>query len=113
MLIAEVIKKIMGIACVLVLINFNLKLVVIGWTCCSIVEFLISEGFFLKLCRFSPSITIKKLVATVAITFVLSFALSIATTFLFDNMFVRFIVGGICFVAIYGLINFRKIKRLI
>lgn len=46
MLIAEVIKKIMGITCVLVLINFDLKLVVIGWTCCSIVEFLISEGFF-------------------------------------------------------------------
>ena len=113
MLIAEVIKKIMGIACVLVLINFDLKLVVVGWTCCSIVEFLISEGFFLRLCRFSPSITIKMLVATVVITFVLSFALSTATTLLFDNMFARFIVGGICFVAIYGLINFRKIKRLI
>ena len=113
MLIAEVIKKIMGITCVLVLINFDLKLVVIGWTCCSIVEFLISEGFFLKLYRFSPSITIKTLVVTVAGTFVLSFALSIATTLLFDNMFVRFIVGGIGFMAIYGLSNFRKIKRLI
>lgn len=113
MLTAEVIKKVMGIICVLVLINFDLKLVVIGWTCCSIVEFLISEGFFLKMCRFSPSITIKTLVATVAITFVLSFALSTATTLLFDNLFARFIVGGICFVAIYGLINFRKIKRLI
>lgn len=113
MLTAEVIKKIMGIACVLVLINFDLKLVLIGWTCCSIVEFLISEGFFLKLYRFSPLITTKTLVTTVAITFVLSFALSTAMTFLFDNMFARFIVGGICFVAIYGLINFRKIKRLI
>lgn len=113
MLTAEVIKKVMGITCVLVLINFDLKLVVIGWTCCSIVEFLISEGFFLKLCKFSPSSPAKTLVTTVVITFVLSYSLSAATVFLFDNMFTRFIIGGISFVAIYGLINFRKLKRLI
>lgn len=113
MLTAEVIKKVIGIACVLVLINFDLKLVVIGWTCCSIVEFLISEGFFLNLCKFSPSSPAKVLVTTVVITFVLSYSLSAVTVFLFDDMFTRFVIGGISFVTIYGLINFRELKRLI
>ena len=113
MLTAEMIKKTMGITCVLVLINFDLKWVVIGWTCCSIVEFLISEIFFLKLCRFSLYSSIRVFVSMVMVAFVLSFVLSVITDFLFEDNFMRFIVGGFCFVGMYGLINLRKVKELI
>lgn len=113
MLKAEVIKKVMGILCVLVLINFNLKWVVIGWTCCSIVEFLISERFFWKLCHFSLFNSIRSLVSTIAVAFILSFVLSIVTKLLLEDEYVRFIVGGFFFIFVYMLANLRIIKRLI
>jgi teichuronic acid exporter len=113
MLRSEVIKKVMGITCVLTLINFDLKWVVIGWTCCAIIEFLISEGFFLKLYGFSPKSSVKSLISFVGIAFILSCVLSYSVSLLFDNLFVRFIVGGCAYVLIYGLINLKKIKQLI
>lgn len=113
MLTAELIKKTMGITCVLILINFDLKWVVIGWTCCSIIEFLISEFFFLKLCHFSLYGSIRVFVPAVMVTFVLSFILSIITDFLFEDNFMRFIVGVFCFAGVYGLINLRNVKNLI
>ena len=113
MLKAEIIKKIMGILCVLVLINFNLKWVVIGWTCCSIIEFLISERFFWELCHFSPFNSIRTLVSTIVVAFMLSFVLSIVTRLLLEDEFVRFIVGGGAFISVYGLINLRKVKGLV
>lgn len=113
MLTAEVIKKIMGIACVLVLIKFDLKWVVIGWTCCSIVEFLISEGFFVKLCRFSLTESSKVLTSTILIAFLLSYSLSYLTSTFFENPIVRFCVGGSGFSLLYLLFNFRKIKKMV
>lgn len=113
MLAAEILKKVIGVVCVLILINFNLKWVVIGWTCCSIVEFLISEGFFLKLCRFSPAESSKVLTSIVIITFLLSFFLSYTASLIFDNLVVRFFVGGVTFVIIYLFINLRKFKKLV
>lgn len=112
MLKAETIKKIIGIVCVLVLINFDMKMVVMGWTCCSIVEFLISEGFFLKLYKFSPNSAIKSLIISVGIAFGLSFVLSHIFVLLLNNMVVRFAVGGAMYLLIYVGVNFRKIKSL-
>lgn len=112
MLNSEVIKKVMGIACVMILTHFDLKWVVIGWTCCSVVEFLISEGFFLRLCRFSPLESLKTLVTSVLTTFSLAFCLSHLTTTLFENPLHRFFVGGFLFVLIYLLVNLNKLKKL-
>lgn len=110
---AEVIKKVIGLACVLILINFNIKIVVIGWTCCAIVEFLISECFFLRLFRFSPLESLKIFISTVLTTFTLSFILSYVTSILLDNLFVRFLTGGFIYVLIYFFINFPKLRHLI
>lgn len=113
MLKAEITKKCIGITCVLILINFDLRLVVIGWTCCSILEFLISEGFFIKLCRFSPHNTIKSLISSVMATFALGFATSCLTSLLFDDMFVKFVIGGALYMIIYGAFTFNKVRALL
>ena len=112
MLVAELIKKVIGIVCVLVLINFNIKVVVIGWTCCAIFEFLISQAFFIKLYRFSPAESIKILIRLTLISFTISFVLSYVGILLFDNLSVRFFAGGATFVIMYVLVNYRKIKIL-
>ena len=113
MLTAESIKKVLGIVCVLILIKFNITVVVIGWTCCAILEFLISQGFYMKLCRFSPVKSLKALVLTTLVSFTLSFLLSYVTSLLLDNSTTRFFVGGVAFVLIYLLINHRKIMELV
>lgn len=113
MLSAEVIKKVMGLACVLILINFDLKWVVIGWTCCSIIEFIISEGFFLKLCRFSPLSSAVFLFYSAFIAFFLGGSLCYVFSIVFDNLPTRFFTGGIAFVVIYGILSFKKILKLI
>ena len=103
MLTAESIKKVLGIVCVLILIKFNITVVVIGWTCCAIFEFLISQGFYMKLCRFSPVKSLKALVLTTLVSFTLSFLLSYVTSLLLDNSTTRFFIGGVAFVLIYLL----------
>lgn len=113
MLSAEIIKKVVGITCVLVLINFDLKWVVIGWTCCSIIEFLISEVFFLKLYHFSLYKPSKIFIISLTTTFALAFILSYVSTLIFDNQFIRFLVGGSMYVLIYLALNLREFKKLI
>ncbi len=113
MLTAEVIKKVIGILCVAVLINFDLKSVVIGWTCCSILEFLISEVFFLKLCRFSFIRSTQTLCISVICTFALAFLVSHIAFVLLDNMMSRFFVGGLIYVMTYLLINLKSIRKLL
>lgn len=112
MLSAEVIKKVMGLACVLILIHFDLKWVVIGWTCCSIMEFIISEGFFLKLCRFSLNKSSKTLIISVLTTYALASLISYFTASLFLNLIIRFFVGFIIYALLYMLFNFHKFKTL-
>lgn len=113
MLTAEVMKKVMGITCVLILINYDLKWVVIGWTCCSIAEFVISEVFFLKLFRYSISNAVKSLVKSAVTTFILAYFLFYTASLLFDSLFLRFIIGGFLYLSIYGLLNIRTIKTML
>lgn len=113
MLSAEVMKKAMGLVCVFVLINFDLHWVVIGWTCCAIVEFLISESYFRKLYHFSLAESLKVLVANVFFAFILSFILSQFSSVLFDNLKMRFFAGGALFLLLYLLINGKKIRKFL
>lgn len=113
MLTAEIIKKVIGITCVLILVNFDLKWVVIGWTCCSIVEFLISEGFLLRLCHFSLNKPSKSLIISLTTTFALASILLYITTQLSDNLNIRFLAGGSTYILIYLILNLRKFKKLI
>lgn len=113
MLTAEVIKKVMGILCVVVLINFDLKCVIIGWTCCSIAEFLISEAFLKKICKFSFIKSAKILCFSVVCAFTLAFLISYATTFFLDNKISRFLIGGLIYVMIFLMINLKNIRHLL
>lgn len=113
MLSAEVMKKTMGLVCVFVLIKFDLRWVVIGWTCCAIMEFLISESFFVRLCRFSLTDSLKVLMSNAIMAFFLSFFLSQVTSVIFDNPKMRFFVGGALFLLLYLLFNGKKIRQLL
>lgn len=112
MLKAEIIKKTMGILCVLVLINFNIKIVVIGWTVCTIIEFLISEFFYFKLYKLSLLTSFKQLLYTVIVTFSLSAVLWFMFSGFTNNHYIAFFAGGVSFVLLYALINMKQIKKL-
>lgn len=113
MLKSEVIKKTMGILCVLVMIQFNLKLVAIGWTCCTCAEFLISVFFYYKLYKFSLIPSTITFIKTLFEAFLLSFVISFCLSHLVASLIARFFIGGFCFVVIYALLNFKTIKTYI
>lgn len=113
MLKAEAIKKTLGILTVFVLIQFSLKAVVIGWTCCSIIEFLISEFFFWKLYRFRLDTTVKVFFSTALVLFLLAFAISTISKKLISNYMLVFFIGGTIYIATYGLFYYKKIRSLL
>lgn len=110
---SEIIKKSIGIITVLVMINFSLKDVVIGWICCAITEFIISEFFFWKLYKFKLVESAKVLFSTAALLFVIAFAVSFGIKQFTDNSYLIFFVGGGLYVGFYGLLYYRRIKSLI
>ena len=113
MLFAEVIKKLVGIVWVLVLINVNFRFVIIGWTCCALFDFIISEVFYIKKYGFSIWPSCKYLVTNVLISFVLALAVSLIVKFIFDNLYSRFFVGGVLFLLLYFCINYKRIRSLL
>lgn len=113
MLKSEVIKKTLGILTVFILIQFSLKAVVIGWTCCAIVEFLISEFFFWKLYKYKIGTTVRVFLSTAFVLFLLAFAISSISKHLTSNYVFVFFVGGIIYITTYGLFYYKKIRSLL
>ena len=69
---SEIIKKTMGIVVVFVAAYFDLRVVVYGWTLCAIMEFIISEVFYWKLCRFPLKDSVNVFFLTVGISIFLA-----------------------------------------
>lgn len=112
MLRAEIIKKTMGILCVFVLINYNIQIVVIGWTICTIMEFLISEFFFYKLYRISLFDSSKSLVYHILVAFFLSYVVWLSLKGIVANHYILFWGGGFIYVIVYVLFNIKQIMKL-
>ena len=113
MLKAEVIKKIVGITCLLLLTHFDLKALVLGWTFCALFDFLISEFYYKKLFSFSIIRPFKFLFSTIIIAFSLSYLISFLSNSFIENIYIRFFLGGVVFVTVYFVINYKNIKSLL
>lgn len=110
---SEIIKKVTGILCVAALVNFNLKIVVVGWTACAVFEFIVSEYYYWKLYKTSIVKTAMMFFKTFATTCILAFIIHLLVNYVLDNTYLAFFVGGGLFVLTYLLINFKKLKRLL
>ena len=110
---SEIIKKTMGIVVVFVAVCFDLRVVVYGWMICAIVEFVISELFYWKLCRFPLKDSTIIFLLTVGMS--IFFALSIFVTLksFVANPYVLFFCGGGCYALGYLFVMHKRILALI
>lgn len=98
---SELLKKSIGIIIVMVAINFSLSVVVCGWTICAILEFIVSECYFVKLYHFN----IKKTIILFLRQITLSIILCTLSYFIIDRVtnspYASFFIGGTLFMIIY------------
>lgn len=113
MLYAEIIKKAVGIICVIVLINYDFQYVVIGWASCALFDFIISEVFYFKKYGFSLWPSCKVLLTNIIITFILALGVSSIIKILFDSFYSRFFIGGALFLLMYICVNYKRIKLIL
>lgn len=112
LLYSEIIKKTIGIIIVIIMINFNLELVVIGWTVSAIVEFIISLFFLNKVLKGNLTYVVSSFFKSI----IFSFSVMITSYWIFrqvcENMYVRLLLGMSC-IFICFLLNINKLKKLL
>ncbi len=110
MLKSESIKKVLGILCVCVTINFRIEVVIIGWVICSIVEYLISVYFYVHLYKISFLPTFKTICFSVIIAYGLGFLTSGFVDVFSEDLNMRFIIGAFIYFSLFYILNFRKLR---
>lgn len=110
---SELLKKTIGIIIVLVAINFSIDVVVWGWTCCALIEFAISEFFYIRLYHFRVTKPFIVLLKQIGLSTLLALGLSFLFGLFTDNKYVVFFGAGILFVLVYGVGSFFWNKKLV
>lgn len=110
---SEIIKKSLGLCVIFLTINWGLQYVVIGWSVCAIIEFLISEYFCIKGSGFAINFQIKIFVKLFLIPISYCYVLNSILSFFTSNLCLQFFIGSGLFVATYLLVNHRSLKQAI
>ncbi len=110
---SEILKKTMGIIIVAVVINFDLAVLIYGWTFGSILEFIISQVYCYRLCKFPIRDIFRPFAYVVLLTFILAQAMYTIAHLMTDDAIVIFFIAGVLYVLIYFLFVYKRIKLVI
>lgn len=98
---SEIIKKAIGIIIVLVAINFSIDVVVWGWTCCALIEFVISEFYYIRLYHFRIAKPFAVLLRQILLAIIIAVGLSIIFLLVTENYYIIFFGAGSLFLTLY------------
>lgn len=107
---SEILKKALGIVLALIVIRFDFKYVIYGWTATAIMEFLIGQVYCYKLGKFM--FRFRDFILPALISFTLALITRFAIELLTDDKYIIFFVGGISYVLSYLVVTFKKLKNL-
>ena len=107
---SEILKKALGIVLALIVIRFDFKYVIYGWTATAIMEFLIGQVYCYKLGKFM--FRIRDFILPALISFTLALITRFAIELLTDDKYIIFFVGGISYLLSYLVVTFKKLKNL-
>lgn len=110
---SEILKKVISLCVLFWLIRYNILVVVIGWTVCAIMDFIISEYFYCKsyhaTAKQSVYILIKIALLSATILLCIKGILGIFSA----NLYVTLVCAGVLYCGIYLMLLGKKIKRVI
>ena len=108
----EILKKGIGIFCIFITVRFNLTIVAIGWTLCSLLEYIISVLSLKNILGKNVIYSIKELIwSSIRILVLVGACYCLSKIIL--NVYVRLIVCAVTFTLVFLSINIKSIKSVL
>ena len=106
---SEILKKAISLIALFWLLRYDIRAVVIGWTACAILDFIISEYFYSRFFKYTPVKTLLVLLKYLGLSLFLALSIKMLLSLLSWNNTVVLI----CSCLLYGAIYFVLMRRII
>lgn len=106
---SEILKKAISLIVLFWLLRYDIRTVVIGWTLCAILDFIISEYFYSRFYKYTPGKTLLVLLKNMGLSFLLALSIKMLLSMFYWNSNVSLI----CSCILYGAIYFGLLRRTI
>ena len=110
---SEMLKKIIGLIVLLCLLHYGIYAVVMGWTICAILDFIISEYYFVKSYDYSPKKTIIIFLKLLTVSVVSACLLKKIFSIFFDSHALILVTSCLLYVTIYMIFQGKVLKTVI
>lgn len=110
---SEILKKVICLCVLFCLIRYNILVVVIGWTICAIMDFIISEYYYCKSYQANPKPSMCILAKIALVSGAILLGIKSILCMFSINMFVTLVSALVLYFSIYLMLWGKRIKRII